>query len=130
MLGYLFIGSLMLATGSLGADIAESQKLTMGWAILALMPLLVLLRLIEEPHGALAHFLSIVPFSSPLTLVVRLSVDPEGVNFGDIALSITSLLLATWLSIRIGARVFRLGFLLTGTRPSWREIMRQAKLID
>lgn len=128
VLGYLFIGSLMLATGSLGSGIAESQKLTMGWALLALAPMFVLVMLIEEPNGTLARVMSIVPFSSPLTLIVRLSIDPDGVPIWEIILSVTVLLLSTWLAIRLGARLFRLGILMTGSRPSWREIARQMRL--
>lgn len=128
VLGYLFIGSLMLATGSLGSGIAESQKLTMGWAILALTPMFVLVMLIEEPHGTLARVMSIIPFSSPLTLIVRLSIDPDGVPIWEMILSVTVLILSTWVAIRLGARLFRLGILMTGSRPSWREIARQMRL--
>lgn len=130
VLGYLFIGSLMLATGSLGSSIAESQKLTMGWAVLAIAPLFVLVVLIEEPNGALGHILSVIPFSAPLTLMVRLSVDPSGVSVADLSLAVASMLLATWLSVRVGARLFRVGLLLGGSRPTLREILRQARLLD
>ncbi|MBO6939801.1 MAG: ABC transporter permease [Deltaproteobacteria bacterium] len=129
-LGYLFIGSLMIATGSLGSSVAESQKLTIGWAILAVTPLMVLLILLEEPHGPLGRVFSVIPFTAPLTLMVRLSVDPDGVALSELALAVASLILATWVAIRIGARLFRVGLLLGGSRPSWREIAKQAKLLD
>ncbi|MEM6955843.1 MAG: ABC transporter permease [Myxococcota bacterium] len=130
VLGYLFFGSLMLSTGSVGSGIAESQKLTMGWAMLAISPLFVLLLLIESPHGPLALFLTAIPFTSPLVLIVRLSVEPAGVGWVDILVSITSLVAATWLALRIGSRLFRIGLLLSGSRPSWRELWRQARLSD
>ena len=130
VLGYLFIGSLMLATGSLGSSIAEAQKLTMGWAVLAIAPLFVLVVLIEEPHGAAGHILSVIPFSAPLTLMVRLAVEPDGVASWDLGLAVASMLLATWLSVRIGARLFRVGLLLGGSRPTFREVLRQARLLD
>tara|TARA_B100001750_G_scaffold185175_1_gene154168 strand:+ start:594 stop:1931 length:1338 start_codon:yes stop_codon:yes gene_type:complete len=130
VLGYLFIGSLMLATGSLGSSVAESQKLTLGWAMLSVTPLMVLLMLLEEPHGTLGTLFSVIPFTAPLTLMVRMSVDPDGVAPSELALAVASLMLATWLAIRIGARLFRVGLLLGGSRPSWREILRQAKLLD
>jgi hypothetical protein len=38
------------------------------------------------------------------------------------------LLVSTWLAIRFGARLFRVGLLMTGTRPKLREILRQARL--
>lgn len=130
VLGYLFIGSLMLATGSLGTSAPESQKLTLGWAMLAVVPLMMLLVLLEEPHGVVGQVLTWIPFSAPLTVIVRLSVDPAGIAAWEVIGALGVLLASTWLSIRLGARLFRVGLLLTGSRPSWREILRQARLLD
>ncbi|HSN82242.1 MAG TPA: ABC transporter permease [Polyangiales bacterium] len=127
VLGYLFLGSLMLATAALGANAAESQKLTMGWALLAIVPLMVLVVLLEEPHGTAGQVLTWIPFTSPLTVIIRLAVDPSGIAWWEVAGAIAVLLVSTWLSIRIGARLFRVGFLLTGSRPSLAELWRQAK---
>ncbi|NOY92483.1 MAG: ABC transporter permease [Deltaproteobacteria bacterium] len=129
VLGYLFIGSLMLATGSLGTSAPEAQKMTIGWAMLSVLPLMLIVVLLEEPNGAWGQLLSLIPFSAPLTMIVRLSVDPAGVAGWEIALSMSILLASTWLAIRLGARLFRVGLLLGGSRPSLREILRQARLM-
>jgi ABC-2 type transport system permease protein len=127
VLGYLFLGSLMLATAALGANAAESQKLTMGWALLAIVPLMVLVILLEEPHGLVGRALTFIPFTSPLTVIIRLAVDAAGIAWWEVAASIAVLIVSTWLSIRIGARLFRVGFLLTGSRPSLADLWRQAR---
>jgi ABC-2 type transport system permease protein len=127
VLGYLFLGSLMLATAALGANAAESQKLTMGWAMLAILPLMVPVILLEEPNGILGQVMTWIPFTSPLTVIVRLAVDPSGIAWWEVGGSMLVLLISTWLSIRIGARLFRVGFLLTGTMPSLAELWRQAR---
>lgn len=127
ILGYLFLGSLMLATAALGANAAESQKLTMGWAMLAILPLMVLVILLEDPHGILGQIMTWIPFTSPLTVIIRLSVDSSGIAWWEVAGSVAVLVVSTWLSIRIGARLFRVGFLLTGSRPSLAELWRQAR---
>ncbi len=127
VLGYLFLGSLMLATAALGANAAESQKLTMGWAMLAIVPLMVLVVLLEQPHGVLGQLMTWIPFTSPLTVVIRLAVDPGGIAWWEIAGAVAILTLSTWLAIRIGARLFRVGFLLTGSRPSLASLWRQSK---
>ncbi|MEM1417896.1 MAG: ABC transporter permease, partial [Myxococcota bacterium] len=128
VLGYLFIGSLMLATGSLGSSVPESQKLTLGWALLAVLPLMLLVILLEEPHGGVGRLLTVLPFSAPLTVVVRTSLDPAGIAAWEIVLALAVLLLSTWLAIRVGARLFRIGLLLSGNRPSWGELLRQARI--
>ena len=127
VLGYLFLGSLMLATAALGANAAESQKLTMGWAVLAILPLMVLVILLEEPNGVLGQAMTWIPFTSPLTVIIRLAVDAAGVAWWEVAGSITVLIVALGVAIRIGARLFRVGFLLTGSRPSIGELWRQAR---
>jgi ABC-2 type transport system permease protein len=127
VLGYLFLGSLMLATAALGANAAESQKLTMGWAVLAILPLMVLVVLLEDPHGLLGQLMTWVPFTSPLTVVIRLAVDASGIAWWEVAGSVLVLGISIWLAIRVGARLFRAGFLLTGSRPSLAELWRQAR---
>lgn len=127
VLGYLFLGSLMLATAALGANAAESQKLTMGWAILAIVPLMMLVVLLDDPHGVVGQVMTWIPFTSPLTVVIRLAVDSDGIAWWEVTGAIAILALSTWLAIRIGARLFRVGFLLTGTRPSLAALWRQAK---
>lgn len=127
VLGYVFLGSLMLATAALGANAAESQKLTMGWAMLAILPLMVLVVLLEDPNGLLGQVMTWIPFTSPLTVIIRLAVEPSGTAWWEVAGAIVVLVLSTGLAIRVGARLFRVGFLLTGSRPSLAELWRQAK---
>jgi ABC-2 type transport system permease protein len=127
ILGYVFLGSLMLATAALGANAAESQKLTMGWAVLAILPLLVLVVLLDEPNGILGRVMTWIPFTSPLTIIIRLAVDSQGIEWWEVIGAVVVLLVSTWVAIRIGARLFRVGFLLTGSRPSLAELWRQAR---
>ncbi|MDH3623816.1 MAG: ABC transporter permease [Myxococcales bacterium] len=127
VLGYLFMGSLMLATAALGANAAESQKLTVGWAMLAVLPLMVMVILLDEPNGFLGQLMTWIPFTSPLTVILRLAVDSAGIAWWEVIGSMLMLVLSTWVAIRIGARLFRVGFLLTGSRPSLAELWRQAR---
>ena len=127
ILGYLFLGSLMLATAALGANAAESQKLTMGWAMLAILPLMVLVILLEAPNGTLGQIMTWIPFTSPLTVIIRLAVDASGIAWWEVIGAMGVLVVSTWLSIRVGARLFRVGFLLTGSMPSLAELWRQAR---
>jgi ABC-2 type transport system permease protein len=127
ILGYLFLGSLMLATAALGANAAESQKLTMGWAMLAILPLMVLVILLDDPHGILGQVMTWIPFTSPLTVIIRLAVDSSGIAWWEVVGAMGVLVVSTWMSIRVGARLFRVGFLLTGSMPSLAELWRQAR---
>jgi ABC-2 type transport system permease protein len=98
------------------------------WALLASLPLMFLPVMLSDPHSLVAHILTWIPFSAPATLVFRMSLDPSGINDWEVAGSLLVLLLSTWATVRIASRLFRVGLLLTGARPSWAEIVRQARL--
>jgi ABC-2 type transport system permease protein len=125
---YAFLGSLMLGTGSFGGNVRESQQLGMLWALLATLPLVFLPVMLSDPHSLIAHVLTWIPFSAPATLVFRMSIDPDAISYWEIAGSLLVLLLSTWATVRIASRLFRVGLLLTGARPSLAEILRQARL--
>lgn len=127
VLGYLFVGSLMLATGSLGTTQRESQQLGVIWTLPVIAPAALMTALIAEPNGALARVLTFIPFTAPITLVTRLSLEPGGVSPLEIAGSCAALLIGIVIAVKLAARLFRVGLLLTGARPSWRAIWRQAR---
>lgn len=127
---YLFVGSLILASGSIGGNLKESQQFSMVWTLLMVVPFFFMAILITEPNGTLAQVLTWIPFTSALTLLIRLTLEPEGVPWFQIIGAFAILLAATWVAIRMGARLFRVGLLLTGSRPKLREILRQARLAD
>jgi ABC-2 type transport system permease protein len=125
---YFFLGSLILASGSLGGNLKESQQMSVIWTLLPVTPLIFIGVLITQPHGILAKVLSWLPFTSAMAQQIRLVVAPEGVGWFEIVGGFVVLLLSTWLAISFGARFYRIGLLMTGARPKLREILRQARL--
>jgi len=126
--GYLFLGSLMLATGSLGSNTRESQQYSVVWSMLAISPLILLQLFLTAPHGTIPRVMTWIPFTAPLTVVLRLALDPAGTAWWEVLGSLTVLVVSIGVAIRFGARLFRVGLLLTGTRPKLREILKQARL--
>lgn len=127
-LAYLFFGSLMLGTGSLGSNQTEAAQWGMAWALLAAVPMILLEQLLHAPHGAAARILTWIPFASPTVVVLRLTVDPSGIAWWEVAGSLVVLIAGIWFTIRLSARLFRVGIMLTGARPKLSEILRQARL--
>ena len=128
LLAFLFFGSLILGTGSLGSNMREAQQLAMIWSLTAALPLMMMTILIRDPHGTVARVLTWIPFSSGSLIMLRASMDPGSLAWWEIAGAMLVLVASTWLAIRFGARLFRVGLLSTGARPSFREIIRQARL--
>jgi len=127
---FLFFGSLMLGTGSLGSNARESQQLGIIWALLAALPMMMLPPLMREPHGTMAHVLTWLPTSAATVIVLRASLDPGSLAWWEVAGAFVVLSASTWVAIRIGARVFRVGLLSSGARPTLREVLRQARIAD
>jgi ABC-2 type transport system permease protein len=127
-LGYLFTGSLMLSSGSLGSNQRESQQWSMVWAFMTASPMVFMGMFLEDPHNVAALVMTWIPFTAPLTMMLRMALDAGGVAWWEIAGSLVVLLGSTYLAIQLGARLFRVGLLLTGARPKLREILRQARL--
>jgi ABC-2 type transport system permease protein len=127
LIAFLFFGSLMLGTGSLGSNMREAQQLAMVWSLTAALPLMMMSVLIREPQGAVSRVLTWVPFTSGPIMIMRASMDAGSLAWWEIAGGTLTLILSTWGALRLGGRLFRIG-LLSSSRPSLKEIMRQARL--
>jgi ABC-2 type transport system permease protein len=77
--------------------------------------------IVQNPHGALAHTLSLVPITAPATMMLRLGAAEIGTFdiLASLGITISGGLLALWGS----ARVFRAGLLLYGRRMSIRGVL-------
>lgn len=125
---YFFTGALILGTGSLGKNLKEVQQFGMIWSMASALPLMMMGVLISDPNGTVGKVMTWIPFSAPVTVVLRLSLAPDGVAWWEVAGAFAVMIVATWLGLEIGARLFRVGLLLSGSRPKWRALLRQARL--
>ena len=129
LIAFLFFGSLMLGTGSLGSNMREAQQLAMVWSLTAALPMMMMAVLLREPHGIVARVMTWLPFTAGPLIMFRASTDLDSLPWWEIAGSFVVLLLSTWAAIRFGARLFRIG-LLSSSRPKLREVLRQARLAE
>jgi ABC-2 type transport system permease protein len=128
ILAFLFFGGLMLGTGSLGSNMREAQQLAMVWSLTAALPMMLMAILMKEPHGTVARILTWLPFTAGPIVVLRASTDADLLAWWEVAGALAVLAGSTWLGLRLGGRLFRVGLLNAGARPSFREIIRQARL--
>lgn len=124
LLGYVLYGSLLLGVGSLGTNQRESTQLTWLVSFTVVSPAFVWVSIISNPQSTLARVFTYVPLTTPMTMMLRYSVDPAGTPWWEVALSIATLLAATVLAVRLSAKLYRIGLLLYGKRPTLPEIWR------
>lgn len=112
LLGFAVYASLMAGLGALVANLREASQATLFIMMPLLAPLMLISVLVTRPNGALAVALSLFPFTSPVTMPMRLAVG--AVPVWQIALSIALLAGASVLVVRSAAGVFRAQNLLSG----------------
>ena len=125
ILGYLLFASLMAGMGSLGSNLKESQQLTMMFTLPAVIPMVFFMVIIDEPNGILARVLSYIPITAPATMITRLATGKAAL--WEVPLTMMALVVSIYFAIKIFGKVFRIGVLMYGKRPSFREIFRAAR---
>jgi ABC-2 type transport system permease protein len=124
-LGFFLYGSLVGGSAALCNNFRESQQASLVWALFCIVPFFVMPSIVSQPNGTLARVLSYIPLTAPLTMMMRIGADK--VPWWDMGLSIALQIAGLALFIRLGARLFRLGTLMYGKRPSLVDIVLWVK---
>lgn len=122
--GYLLYASLFAAAGSLVDNETDSQQFTIPLTIPLILTILLLPSMIGQPSGSISVWLSIIPFTSPVAMLMRI---PFGVPVWQVVLSMLLLLATFPLCIWAAARVYRSAILRYGQKASWRDVWRLLK---
>lgn len=120
--GYLFYAALFAAVGSAVEQESDAQSLTVPVTLPAIVPMLFLFPMLEQPDSTLSVALSILPPFSTVLLPVRVAV--TDVPFWQVALSLALLVLAFVGAIWVASRVYRVGILMYGKKASFRDLAR------
>jgi len=125
ILGYFLYGMLYAAVGSMVNSEKEAQQLLMPMTMFLVIPMLLMPLLLRSPNSSLAVFLSLIPFFAPILMLLRICVLLP--PFVEITGSIILLILTIFLMIWLTAKIYRVGILMYGKRPSFAEIVKWIK---
>jgi ABC-2 type transport system permease protein len=122
ILGYLLFGSVMSGIGALVNAEQEGRQLSGILGTVGVIPFMLSFSYLTDPNGPIPRVLSLIPFTAPVGMILRVSwaVVPPGeilISLGIMALSVVGTI---WLS----ARLFRLGMLNYGKRLGLRDVIR------
>lgn len=121
LLGYIFYSSIYAAIGSAVDNETETQQFT----LFAILPLTLGMygsfTVMNNPDGPMAFWLSIIPLTSPVTMIARI---PFGVPLWQIALSIFLLLATSLLMVFLAAKIYRVGILMYGNKATAKELWK------
>ncbi|MFI5244178.1 MAG: ABC transporter permease [Gemmatimonadales bacterium] len=125
LLGYALYSAMFAAVGAMVGTQEEAQQASMPVVFLLLASIIFAQPIMLKPAGTLAVAMSLIPFTSPIIMPLRMSV--VQVPSSEIVVSLVSLALACWAAIWASARIYRVGLLMTGKRPSLKELARWIK---
>jgi ABC-2 type transport system permease protein len=120
--GYFIFSALYAAVGAMCTSDEEAQQAQFPVMILIFVPVVALVGVIESPNSTLSVVLSLIPFFSPFLMFAR--AVGGAAPFWQVALSIV-LMVFTLLGVAwVAGRIYRVGILMTGKRPTLTELMR------
>jgi ABC-2 type transport system permease protein len=122
LLGFLFFGSLYAAAGSTVSNESDARQAAQPIVTLLIASVFFFTPLIHDPSGTLAKFLTLFPLTSPILMPLRMAT--TDVPPLEVAASFIILILTCLLALYISARIYRVGLLMYGKRPSFRELTR------
>lgn len=119
--GYLLYAAMFAVIGSAVDNETDTQQLIWPVILPLILGIYVMISAINNPDNALAFWFSIIPFTSPVVMMVRI---PFGVPWWQVSLS-GSLLVLTFLGMTwVAAKVYRTGILMYGKKNSYKEIWK------
>lgn len=121
VVGYLIYATLYAATGSVVDNESDSQQYTLPVTIPLLLSIILIPSISTNPNGSLAVWFSMIPLTSPITMMTRL---PAGVPAWQVITSMALAVLFLGFCIWFSAKVYRVGILMYGKKSSWKEIFR------
>lgn len=122
LLGYLLYSAMFAAVGAAFNSIDDAQH----WNFVLISPLIFACTLITpvaaSPNSTLAVVTSLIPFCAPILMYMRLTVETP--PKWQIALCFVILIAAIYVVQRIATRIYRVGILMYGKRPTLREMAK------
>ena len=122
--GYFLYSALFAALGSAIDQEADSQQFMLPVTAPMIIAIITAMNVIQEPNGQLAFWMSMIPLTSPITMMIRL---PFGIPLWEIALSGAILVASFFAVVGIASKIYRVGILMYGKKVTWKELYKWLK---
>lgn len=119
--GFLLYASLMGAIGAAVDNDEDAQQMMFPVTLPLIFSIIILFPVVKNPEGPLAFWVSLIPFTSPVTMMVRI---PFGVPVWEIILSMSILVATIFGSIWMAGKIYRTGILMYGKKVNLKEIVK------
>jgi ABC-2 type transport system permease protein len=121
LFGYLMYSSLFAAVGSAVDAEADTQQFMLPITMPLILSFILIQPVMDNPDGLLAFWLSMIPLTSPIIMMVRL---PFGVENWEILISMSFLILGFIFTTGLAAKIYRTGILMYGKKITYKELWK------
>ena len=123
--GYFLYSSIYAAIGAA----VDSETDTQQFMLPLIMPLMLAIyvgffAVIDNPHGIVAVVFSYIPLTSPIVMLMRI---PFGVAWWELLISVAILVASFMFTVWFGSKIYRVGILMYGKKPTYKELMKWLK---
>lgn len=125
VLGFVLYAALFAAIGAMVSNEQDAQQAATPVTILIVMSAVFIQPVMLNPTSTMNKVISWIPFSAPILMPVRTSIIP--VPWYEILLVMLGLVVACLACVWLAARIYRVGILMYGKRPSLAELARWIK---
>ncbi len=126
LLGFIFYTSIFVGVGSIVTSEQEAQMITTYLSLILIFPVVFAITIFDNPNSSLINILMYIPLTLPSVMILRLNITP--VNIWEILITITIMVLSIYITILLSAKIFRIGILSYGKRPSVKELLMWLKM--
>lgn len=122
VVGFFFYASMYAAVGAMVSSEQDTQQVQMPVTMILIIGVMSFQLIASAPRGTAATVMTHVPFWSPILMPMRFVLG--GASLGEVFISLGILIVTTLLVVRLAAKIYRVGVLLYGKRPTVTELLR------
>jgi ABC-2 type transport system permease protein len=122
VLGYLLYAAIFIAVGAPISTEQEAQQATSIVSLTLVFPIALAIPIMQNPNSVMTKVLSQIPLFTPAFMALRFAIQrPE---WWEIGLSLVTLSISIVVMMWAASKIFRIGILITGKRPTYKEMVR------
>jgi ABC-2 type transport system permease protein len=122
ILGYLLYSTFMAILGAVMNSEQEAQQFISVISISLIFPIFLAMMILKDPNSTLSTVLTMIPLFTPTMIIFRSSIAP--IPLLEVVIASVILIFTIWLMILLTAKIFRVGILMYGKKPSFKEISK------
>ena len=125
IVGFIFYTTIFVGIGSIVTTEQEAQQMTTYISLILILPVVIAIPAIQNPESMMVKVMSYIPLTIPSMMLLRFKIAP--VPLIDIIITLSIMFVSTIVTLKIAAKIFRIGILSYGKKPTIKELIQWSK---